>query len=686
MLIDAQYSPGTQKSPQQTEITQPCFTDTDKVHFPDGRLSTLPPYAVAVAVSNYVTLLGAIRHIHLQKIVGTYAGTYAILGSNTRLYALSNGTLFNITPFADQKAETLGTDPISVTSGDATVTLTWTAHGLSVGDSLTLQAADDVGGFTTLNDEHTVATVPNANTITFEMGSTASSTATGGGSSVVASAIGVAATLGANPISTVSGDATVTVTDTAHGLSAGDRIKLRDATATGGITAAALNVEHIVATVPDADSFTIEISAASSTATGGGSAIRVYKQITAGFEDQGSATGYGVGLYGEGLYGAGGAAVTAQTYPRIWSTSQFGNDMVLCPGDYTTGDGQKIYFWDGNTAKAPTVLANAPTNCNWVDVINNSVVALCDRQIRISELGDATVWTGLTALTSREQPVFKFIGTLGFNEKECLIYSPNRVYLATYVGGSDLWDLREIFNEDGIIAPNASCILNSKAYWRGNRGSYIFDGSPPRLLQNSQNDDWIIDNLNNGQAWKCFAYADPQNGEWYFHFPTGASNEPTDYVIHNITPMQTNPDGTWTLGLMNRTAAQRVPMIDSSFYMADADSASVAGTLFRHFGVGAVTFNWSATTSFAYVDKGRSRGMIKQILPDSNQSGNCTLNILTQEWPQGTITTSSNYTVEPTRKYVSTKQAGKLIAMKFSGSSQFTLGGWLMDLIIRGRR
>jgi len=92
MLVDVKYSPGTQKSPQQTELTLPCFVDTDHVHFPDGRLSTIPPYATAALTSDYVTLKSAVRSQWAAKLTGTYIGTYYFFGGHNRLYVSLNGT------------------------------------------------------------------------------------------------------------------------------------------------------------------------------------------------------------------------------------------------------------------------------------------------------------------------------------------------------------------------------------------------------------------------------------------------------------------------------------------------------------------------------------------------------------------------------------------------------------------
>ena len=80
------------------------------------------------------------------------------------------------------------------------------------------------------------------------------------------------ATLGTDPIDTTNTSTTITITYTSHNLAIGDRIKLSGATDVGGITAATyINIEHIVATVPTANTFTVVVgTAATSTATGSG--------------------------------------------------------------------------------------------------------------------------------------------------------------------------------------------------------------------------------------------------------------------------------------------------------------------------------------------------------------------------------------------------------------------------------
>lgn len=687
--LDITYFPGTQKSPQQTKISQRSFTDTNHVHFPDGILTTLQPYFTASAFSNVVELLGAVRSIHAHKFSGTYVGNNFLFGSNTRLYTIKNANLYNITPFADQKAETLGADPLDTTSTDATLTITWTGHGLTVGDLVTIANAADVGGVdanTYINTSFLVATVPDANTITVEMGTTAGSTASGGGSDIIIYAIGRDTVLGTDPISVTDTETEVELTWTAHGQAVGDRIKLFGVSgAVGGVPASELNAEHIVTSIVDANTLTFEVTtAATSATTGGGSAVSAFVQIAAGNLDQDTASGYSAGLYGDGVYGVGNATDSQQIFPRIWSFGDFGDNVVMCPGDYITGDGQKIYLWDGNPNEAPTILPNAPTDCNWVDVVNNSIVALRGTYLQIAAPGSVSDWDGLTTYLQQVQRAWKLVATQTLNEKEACIFTPNFVLRLRYVGGADIWDLSDLFLDDGILAPNAACVLNSAVYWRGARGAYVHNGNIPERIKNTQNDDWIKDNINLGQAWKAFAFADPANSEWYVYFPTGDDNEPGDYLIHNILGIEGLPTGSFTLGQMARTAAQSPGTLDAQFYMANATSEASAGTPYLHFADGNVEFSWSATTSEQYAAQGEYRALLDQFMPDGNGNANVVIN--TREYPQDTLNSTSAYAITDSSPYITTKAAGKLFGFTFSGTSAYTIGRWKVNFRRLGRR
>jgi len=101
--------------------------------------------------------------------------------------------------------------------------------------------------------------------------------------------------LGSDPITTSSSSGTLTITDAGHGLSVNDEIIFKSASTVGGFSALLLNNQHTVASVTDADTYTVTLAdLATSTASGGGSAVRgLYPNLLYshenGHDDDGSA-------------------------------------------------------------------------------------------------------------------------------------------------------------------------------------------------------------------------------------------------------------------------------------------------------------------------------------------------------------------------------------------------------------
>lgn len=100
----------------------------------------------------------------------------------------SAGTSTAAVPLADltRASVTLGTDPITTTSGSPTVEIYDDAgHGLAVGDSVTIAGAPSVGGIS-IDGTYDVASIVTFSVFTITFGSNASSTATGGGTGITA--------------------------------------------------------------------------------------------------------------------------------------------------------------------------------------------------------------------------------------------------------------------------------------------------------------------------------------------------------------------------------------------------------------------------------------------------------------------------------------------------------------------
>lgn len=125
-----------------------------------------------------------------------------------------------------------------------------------------------------------------------------------------------------NPFTTVNGSTTVTVTDTAHGASAGDFVVILGASAVGGISADVLNRTdgfQITAYI-DANTYTITVpSAATSSATGGGT-VTIRYEIAAGLAAYSAGNGWGAGVWNGPILGTNSTTLTG-TSPTLLNDS-----------------------------------------------------------------------------------------------------------------------------------------------------------------------------------------------------------------------------------------------------------------------------------------------------------------------------------------------------------------------------
>ena len=147
--------------------------------------------------------------------------------------------------------------------------------------------------------------------------------------------------------SATNGDATITVTDSSHGAVVNDFVTFSGAATLGGlITAAVLNQEYQIASIVNANSYTIEakdtdgdeVTANSSDSGNGGSSVVGAYQLNTGLDSYVSGFGYGSGYFGESSWGGGTSGFSSQL--RLWTIDNFGEDMIANPR------GGGLFYWD----------------------------------------------------------------------------------------------------------------------------------------------------------------------------------------------------------------------------------------------------------------------------------------------------------------------------------------------------
>lgn len=199
-------------------------------------------------------------------------------------------------------------------------------------------------------------------------------------------------TLGANPF-TGDGTTTVTVTHTAHGAVDGDFVTFSGAT---GTYASVLNNQFQL-TYINANSYTITTSSAVAAGATGGSAVVAAYQINTGPAAAIPLSGWGAGIWGGGTWGVGGTSITSM---RLWSQSNYGEDLVFGPR------GGGLYYWDAsNIATFPrAVLLNSLGGTVTFTVASPTVVTLSNvftegTTVQFSNTG-GSLPTGISASTT----------------------------------------------------------------------------------------------------------------------------------------------------------------------------------------------------------------------------------------------------------------------------------------------
>lgn len=132
------------------------------------------------------TFFGSCRCLHEWSSLDGAVNTF--LGTHLKCYVEIGSVFTDITPLRVDDAS-LGTDPFDTVDTSTTVTVNHNSHGAIVDDFVTFSGATATGGISadTLNANHQITSVAaDGNSFTIEVSSAATSTTSGGGSSVTA--------------------------------------------------------------------------------------------------------------------------------------------------------------------------------------------------------------------------------------------------------------------------------------------------------------------------------------------------------------------------------------------------------------------------------------------------------------------------------------------------------------------
>ena len=663
-------TPGCQPSTDRTAFSTVHSTYSDKVRWFQGMPQKIGGWA-SVNFDYSAQISGTCRRI-FSAFLSYQSNAVTVLGTNTNLYALTGTRLTNITPLNTATTtiansltsdyRTLAANPVTTTLNSNIVTIAdASAAQYAQGDNVTLSGFATVNGITgAMLNQHQVLRSVGASSYTIQVSGTASAGGTGGGAAcVVASGL-------------------LTVAATAHGQTNGQRTKVTGATTFAGVTAAVINAEFIVRNAAT-NTFQVMTTglATSSVSAGGGASTAYQTQLAAGTQNENAAQGYGAGYYGVGLYGTGLISSNGRTLPRIWYIDRFQATLMMTAGNQTG-----LYTWNGNTATAPTLLANAPTAINYAFVSNDIVVTFgyqgVGNQIFASDSQNPTNWTAsvnnqvFQDTISGAGQLISALPVSGTN----LIFTNNRTYVFTYIGLPLVWSISLLDSRVGIIAPLACVTVNGIAYWMGQNNFYRWRGLNVEIIPaNSQLVSTILNyvygNLTSSQRSKIFAWYNERFGEIWFHYPSAQANEPDRVARVNV-----NENFVWSPDTFDRTAAESpdvlgiTPRLISSksiFYNHetgnDADGVAMPFSLVS---------NLRNDSAFSM--------MISSVVPDSVQTGDITCTITSWEYPQSPVPTNeASVTISPDTPIIQPNVGGRYWQYEWSGNQlgqSWIMGKW----------
>ena len=478
-----------------------------------------------------------------------------------------------------------------------------------------------------------------------------------------------------------NGSSTITVTDSSHGAVANDTVTISGAVSLGGlVTAAVLNQEYQIATVTGTNTYTITakdtsgatVTANSSDSGNGGSGVDGVYQINVGLDTYVESTGWGAGLWGASTWGSA-TALSETNQLRLWSHDAFGEDLIINPRN------GGIFYWDesnglSNPAVNITTLAGAnlaPTKGiqTIVSDIDRHVIVLGADPIvgsarsgsidplliAFSDQESATEWEPTSTNTAgslRLSSGSQIVGGLR-SRQETLIWTDTSLYSMQFVGAPFTFGINLINENVGLISPNGVVNAPDSVYWMARDGFYSYSGSVSRLTCSVLN--YVLDDFNQGQAFKVVAFTNREFNEVGWFYPSGSSSENDRYVVYNYL------EGAWSIGELSRTA-----WLDDGIFQKPraAGKDSSVNYVYTHENSddadGLPMDNVFIESGDIDIDDGEKFGFVKKIIPDvkffgdNSSAGQINFVLKTRNFPGDSLSTNStnNVTSSTQQNYV----------------------------------
>lgn len=495
---------------------------------------------------------------------------------------------------------------------------------------------------------------------------------------------------GAVTFAATNGSNIVTVTDTAHGASAGDFVTFSGAVSLGGnVTAAYLNAEFEIKNIVSSSSYTIEVGVtanASDSGNGGASVVGAY-QVNPGNIVGYFDFGWGIGTWNYSTWGTPRTGIqNFKLIPGTWKLDNYGEDVVC---QITGGP---IYLWDtsaGLTNNRATAISGAPTKstfalvstpdrhlvCFGTETIIGTTSSQDPMFVRFSNQEDINTFTESATNTAGGQRLTdgSVILTAIRSRGQILIFTDTSLHGMQYVGPPYTFGFQQLGANCGCIGAHAAVDVNGLAFWMGTEAFYLFDGTVKKMPCTVQ--DYVFKDINLTQGYKTAAGVNSQFNEVTWFYCSSGSDLINRSVSYNYL------ENVWSIASLARTAWSDIGTyqkpIASAFYETSTDAtintiyglSAGRSRLFSHEdGYDADGSPILAYVRSGYFDIGDGDNMLymRRFIPDfKNQIGDLSVDLLLRPYPQAPAQPSSldPYIITPTTQKVDTRARGRQISL-----------------------
>ena len=699
------------------------FVDGDKVRFRFG----FPEKFGGWEKYSDNQYLGSARRLH--NWVALDGSDFMGIGTHLKYYIEEGQTFNDITPIRSTVTTNV-TFTTNTTSGTASqVIVNSNAHGANVNDFVTItnaEGADAVGGIpaSAIGDssgkEHQIIEIVSSNAFKIDVGSNATSVATGIARSSGSVTLNFQLNVGLDNTVGGTGWGAGQWSGTTSGALATQLNEALDASETGvdvddetGMNTAndvILVEEELMLVSATTDDNTMTVTRGHSGTDAATHADNTLVRLATGNAD--SANDF-VG------WGNAASVTTPGAQIRLWSHDNFGEDIIINPRD------GGLFYWDktnglGNRAVELSATGTYSGETSVPTIAKQVLVSDQDRHVIVfgcdglganssAPQGNGVQDPLLIRFSSQENPVDFFptatntAGDLRLGggstfvqavetKQQILVFTNKTLHAMKFIGPPFTFGLQELSKNITIMSPFSAVAVEDAVYWMGVDTFYVYSGGQTIQLPCTVKDKVFLD-FNFAERDKVHVGVNSEFSELLWFYPSSAGTQIDKYVAYNYL------EKVWYYGTLARDAwidrgIRNLPQATGNQYLYNHEVG------FDDDGSAMTSFIESSSIDIGDGDK---FVFLKQVIPDITFNGSTSVNpdvaftmksrnnpgANFNETTQGTAQRSATSPVEQFTEKLNYRLRGRSFALRIDSTSlgtKYKLGTPRVDIREDGRR